>query len=144
MPSFRVDGLEDLIRSFDDLASLPDEVTEEMLNAEADVVVAAQKRTAEGMLQGRYYKGAVARGVTKGKMQTFFGGKVQYITFKGSVKDKKHKKGTRVAEIAFINEFGKVNQPARPFVNTANEESADAAVGKAADVYDRYLKSKGF
>ena len=50
----------------------------------------------------------------------------------------------RVAEIAFINEFGKKNQPARPFISQANESNAGAAVDAAADVYDRYLSSKGF
>lgn len=58
-------------------------------------------------------------------------------------------KGTRsdgnrrsASEVAFVNEFGTSSQPARPFINTANQKSADAAVEAAAAVYDRFLSSK--
>lgn len=53
-----------------------------------------------------------------------------------------NERGNRNAEVAFINEFGKHGQPARPFIKTANEEAADTAVEAAAKVYDKYLKSK--
>lgn len=63
--NFRVQGLDDLIRAFDDLSSLPDAITDEMLSVQADLVVEAQKRTASTMLQGPYYAGGVAGAVKK-------------------------------------------------------------------------------
>lgn len=46
----------------------------------------------------------------------------------------------RNGEIAFINEYGKTNQPARPAIREANEENADQAVEDAADVLDRWIQ----
>lgn len=144
MASFRVDGLDELLRDFSAIAELPDTVAEDMLNAEADVLVEAQKATAGSMLAGPYSKGITAYGLTKGKVQMSSGGKVLHITFKGTITDAHHKKPTRIAEIAFINEFGKEGQPSRPFIKTANEEKGEQAVQAAARVYDRFLKTKGF
>lgn len=134
---FRVDGLADLIHDFEDFSEMPDEVLSEMLDAEAEVVIAAQKRTAGAMLQGPYNRGGVAGAVRKGKTWKTSDGRVRQIDFEGS------QHGNRLAEIAFINEFGKTNQPARPFIATANEDSAEEAVQKGAAVYDRYLSGKG-
>ena len=55
-----------------------------------------------------------------------------------------NEKGERNAAVAFINEFGAPQRgiQARPFIQTANELSADEAVKAAEDVYDKYLKSK--
>ena len=86
------------------------------------------------MLQGPYYAGDVAKGASLGKPKKTFDGKCVYVSFKGTAH------GNRVAEIAFINEFGKKNQPPRPFISTANEKHAEAAVEAAAKVYDEYLK----
>lgn len=144
---FRVDGLSDLILGFRELAELPGEVIDEMLNAEADVVVEAQKRTARSMLTGQYNAGVVSGAVAKNKRVQLArgGGKVLFINFPGKVYGKgRPKGGNRIAEIAFVNEFGKENQPARPFIRAANEQSADEAAKKARDVYDNFLTSKGF
>lgn len=57
-----------------------------------------------------------------------------------------HKSGNkrRTAEVAFVNEYGVKSRkmPAKPFIRTANEKSADAAHDAAARVYDEFLKSK--
>lgn len=143
MARFRVDGLDDLLQDFDRFAKMPEDVQDKMLNAEADILVEAQRKTARSMLTGPYSKGIVAKNVIKGKVKKAKDGKVLHITFEGSVTDKAHKKGTRVAEIAFINEFGKENQPARPFIQTANEQFADEAVEAARDVHDKWLNEIG-
>lgn len=166
MMGFSVHGLDDLIKDFETIAETPEEVIDEMLNAQADVVVKAQKQTARTMLSGPYSQGIVADAIKKNPrvQYTRGGGKVLYINFAGRVygagrpqggieklKGKGRRKhiavseaGNRIAEIAFINEFGKTNQPARPFILAANEESASEATKQAADVYDKFLKSKGF
>lgn len=136
MATFRVDGLEALNSAFADIASFSDEAIDAMLDAEADIVVAAQKQTAESMLQGPYNKGAVAASITKGPIKPTNDGRSMEIQFVGT------QHGEQLARIAYINEYGKTNQPARPFIKTANEQCAGAALKAASDAYDRYLKSK--
>lgn len=136
MASFRIDGLSDLLDDLEDIALLSDEVTDKMLNAEADVMVEAEKKTASTMLQGPYYAGGVAESVGKGKTKKADYGEYIDVVFKGT------QHGERLAAIAYINEYGKTNQPARPFIMTAIEQDGDRAVDAAAKVYDEYLKSK--
>ena len=46
MASFECNGIDGLIMSMRELAELPEEVQDDILNAQADVVVAAQKEKA--------------------------------------------------------------------------------------------------
>ena len=142
MADLSIDGLDQLTMDLEELANLPTALLEEMINAESDVVVSAQRTKAKVMLSGKYSKGIVSNAISKKKARKAGDGIRQMITVDGIVRDEHHRSGTRVAEIAFINEFGKTGQPARPFMKIANEESADAAVSAALKVYDDYLKSK--
>ena len=54
------------------------------------------------------------------------------VTFSGS--RTRSGKSTRNAEIAFINEYGKRSQQARPFVGQAMEQNADAIANAGAEV----------
>lgn len=143
MAGFYVDGLGDIMDAFADLEMLPEEVPLGILDAEAEVLYNAQKQKAETMLRGPYSTGRVANAIKKGTPKQRADGYIQHITFEGIVVDKYHPHGTRAAEIAFINEFGKPGQPARPFIKTANEESGDEAERAGAKVYNKYLESKG-
>jgi len=134
---FSTNGLDEYVFSLEELSQIPDSVIEEMLMAEAEVIKKGQEQTANSMLQGPYNRGGVVRAIWAGEPKRTNLGRVVYVTFKGM------QHNTRLAEIAFINEFGKKNQPARPFIREANEKNADAAVDAAASVYDNYLKSKG-
>ena len=142
MADLSIDGLDQLTMDLEELANLPTALLEEMINAESDVVVSAQRTKAKVMLSGKYSKGIVSNAISKKKARKAGDGIRQMITVDWIVRDEHHRSGTRVAEIAFINEFGKTGQPARPFMKIANEESADAAVSAALKVYDDYLKSK--
>ena len=134
MASFNVSGMPGLERFFDDLMLGSDEMIDEMLGAMADVVVEAQKRTASTMLQGPFYKGGVAGAVAKGRIKKSRDGRVLPIEFVGT------QHGEELARIAYINEFGKTNQPARPFIATANAQCEGEAVEKAASVFEKYTK----
>jgi HK97 gp10 family phage protein len=140
MAFFEVDGLADLIEDFEDIASLPEDVIDDMLNAEADVVAKTQKRTAESMLHGKYYTGDLAKSIKKSKVMKNSDGASIRIQFIGT-----RKRGEAVstnAEVAFVNEFGKRGQSPRPFIKTANDECAGEAVEKATEIHDAFLKSK--
>lgn len=136
MADFAVKGLDELGKTFENLAAIPDEVIWKMLDAEANVVVDAQRQTAGSMLSGPYDKGAVRRAIRKGKIKLSKGVYTQYINYEGE------QHGNRLAEIAFVNEFGKRGQAARPFVKTANEQCADEALQAGCNVFDQFLNSQ--
>lgn len=123
---------------FEELASIPDDVLDSMIEAEAEIIKEGQAQSAATMLQGPYYKGGIVRSLKIGKVKRSRDGREVFVTFEGT------QHGNRVAEIAFVNEFGKQGQPARPFIREANEKNSDKAVDAAAKIYDQYLKSKGF
>ena len=140
MAELNCSGLDDFMLSMQQIAELPDEVVDEMLNAQADVVVEAQKRVGHAMGVEAPGSGVMLRSIKKGKVKLRKGQRVLYVSPTGSRK----RGGTRVrnAEIAFVNEFGKKDQKARPFIRTGNEASAEQTTNAALEVYDRYLKSK--
>ena len=133
MASFHVTGLTDLNELFANIGAASGEMIDEMLEVQADVLAEAEKRTADSMLQGPYNKGAVAGSIRKGKIHSVGGDKYIDILFTGT------QHGNRIAEIAYVNEYGKTNQPARPFIATAIEQSEDEAEERAADVIDKYI-----
>ena len=139
MASLSVNGLDDLMLSLEEIAAIPDDVAQAMLDAEAQVVVEAQ--IAQGMAMGVYDTGDTLRSIRRGRMKrTKEGGRAVYVTPQG-VNDK----GERNAAVAFMNEYGVPSRriPARPFIATANAAAVDPAVAEAEKVYDEWLKSKG-
>ena len=138
MATFDASDIDKYAFDFEELASIPDSVVTDMLMAEGEIIKKAQSDSAKAMLQGPYSKGAVAAAPRLGKVRKTQDGKSIYVTFGG----KQH--GSRLAEIAFLNEFGKHNQAARPFIREANEKHADRAVDAAQKIYDQYLARKGF
>ena len=140
MANISFHGLDELMLDMQAVAELPDEVIDEMLNAQADVVVAAQRAEAEAMGVHAPGSGLVIKSIKKGKVKVKKGVRVIHITPTGT--RKRGKKRVRNAEIAFVNEYGKKNQKARPFIRTANEKSAEATTQAGMAVYDRFLKSK--
>lgn len=138
MAEISTSGLEELFEDMAAIAEFPDEVILEMLTAEAEVIAEAQ--AAEARAMGVVDKGITARSITfDKKLKETKDGKAIYVYPQGSRSDGSRR---RVAEVAFVNEFGKEGQPARPFIGTANARKGDEAVQAAARVYDEFLKSK--
>lgn len=135
MALMSIDGLDGLIGSMAELASLPADVQNTILDAQADIYLDAQKR--KGLSYGVHRTGVTLSSITKGKPHRGHYTQVQDITFQGV-----NAQGRRNAEVAFINNYGKRNQKARPFVTDANNESSDAALKAAEDAYSDWLKSK--
>ena len=138
MARISVNGLDSLMDDLLTVAEIPDDVAEEMLDAEAAIVEEAQVYT--GMKMGVYRSGETLRSITHGKMKRGKDGQRSKYVYPRGINEK----GERNATVAYINEFGAPQRgiQARPFIQTANELSADEAVKAAEDVYDKYLKSK--
>ena len=137
MADFGVSGIDDLILTLQQISEIPEPIQNEMLNAQADVLLQAQKAAASIIAD----TGETARSLKKNKPRIRKGIRSISITFSGS-----RKRGntiTRNAEIAFVNEFGKRNVPARNFIRTAIERSASACTAAAGSIYDKWLEEKG-
>lgn len=132
MGSFTVNGIDALSDDLAALAALPDSVIEAILDAEADVILPAQRETARSM--GVYKSGMTAGSIKKGKVKKTATGKTLTVAPQG-----KNARGDRNAEVAFINEYGKEGQPARPFIRTANERAEPKAVEAGEKVYHEFL-----
>ena len=138
MAELTTKGLDELLADLGSVAEIPDETLLEMLTAEAEVVAEAQAQEARAM--GVLDTGRTADSITfDKKLKATADGKAVYVYPKGTRSDGNKR---RVAEVAFINEFGKKGQPGRPFIKAATEKSAEAAEKAAHAVYDNFLKSK--
>ncbi|MBD5356514.1 MAG: hypothetical protein HDR88_06110 [Bacteroides sp.] len=142
MARMEVNGLDALIDDLAALAELPDSVVEGILNAEADVVVPAQRSEIENRWSGPYSMGISANSVKKGDVKKLPDGGAIYIYPQGT--RKRGGKSVRNAEIAFINEYGAPARgiAARPAISTATAKSEEQAVEAGEKVYNAYLDSK--
>lgn len=134
MAQCRTAGLEGLENLFENLAALPAQVINDMLYAQADVILPAQRAKIRVRWSGEYATGQTAQSLTKGKIRQKNDDRRLSLEFHGS------HHGAPNTEIAFVNEYGKTNQPARPAIREANEENAGRAAEAAADVLDRWIQ----
>lgn len=142
MAKLEVNGMDGLLDDLEALAGLPDSVGEDILNAEADVIVPAQREEIGRRWRGPYSEGISAEAVKKGPVKRKGSGHSIFIYPQGT--RKRGGKSVRNAEIAFINEYGAPGRgiAARPAIATANAKAEEAAVEAGAQVFDAYLDSK--
>ena len=137
-----VNGLDELIDDLEEIARMPDSVALEMLTAEAEIISKEQKTAFSSAYSKGYSKGITARSVSYSKkLKKTSDGRAIYVYPKGTRNDGNKR---RVAEVAFINEYGAAKRgiPKRLTIRAANEKAAMPALQAAARVYDNYLKSK--
>ena len=134
MAKLDLSGMDYLEMWLDHVSEVPRDVQADMLEAMADTVAKAQKEEANALLQGPYNKGAVASSITVHK--PLVEGSLPQI--KVSFEGEQH--GNRMGEIAFVNEYGKTNQPARPFIMIANAKSETFAVEQAARIFLEFME----
>jgi len=132
----------------DRIFEIPDDVQKKMLKAEAEIIAEAERDTAREMLSvntGNYYDEAtgVAQSVAVGKMKKNKNDTMWHtdVIFKG----KQH--GVRLAEIAFLQEYGALHAPRgryvakpwvqkpRPFISEAIRRASERAVKAAARIF---------
>ena len=139
--AFVVRGLNKVEEDFERLKAIPDRICDQMLDAASEVMIKETSNAAKTMLVGPYYKGDLADHIKRGKLRkNAKNGRYTDVLFYGNVYDEKHPNGERRATIAYINEYGKRKQPARPFISVAIDAGSVPAVDAAAEVYYDYLK----
>ena len=137
---FDLEGLDGLCLSMSEIAEIPDEVQDAMLNAQADVAIPAQQAKARSY--GVVDTGLVISSIKKTKPRRGKNGRCIFVYPQGSRRRGKKGKTTRNAEIAFIAEYGRRKQKARPFIRDANDACAEQTTQAAVKIYDSWLKSK--
>lgn len=127
MATITLDGFDELSRMLDKLGDVPYDVLSAALDGMAGEAETAVKATGAAYgIRDPESDVHILDKVTHSKPKQTEDGGYTYIRFSGSRKrGKKNPKRTRNAEIAFINEYGKKGQPARPFVLQASEQYAD-------------------
>jgi len=138
MPEISFSGLDSLELSMKEIAEIPDDVKDEMLQAQAAVVVPVMRARAQAY--GLKDTGLMIDSIKPGKPKKTKTGRALYVTPQG--KRRRGQKDTRNTEIAFIGEYGTKKVRARPFMREAVEATAEQAEQAALQVYDRWLKSK--
>ena len=117
-------GFDNLLDAFDRLSDVPDSVLNKALTEME--TIAANEIKSSGERYGIRDPESSVHVLDKIKMnkpkRTETGGYAD-VTFSGS--RTRGKTSTRNAEIVFINEYGKKNQQARPFVGEAMEKNAE-------------------
>ena len=146
MARLRVDAIDVLIDDLSSLATLPDTVLEDILNAEADVIVQAQRAEIERQWKGPYSMRISAKSVKKDRKMKGLGdrGFYHFINIYPQGTRTRGEESIRNAEIAFINEYGAPSRgiAARPALGPATERKKREAVEAGEKVYHAYLDSK--
>ena len=124
MGKIGVSGSDKLTEAFARIQDIPFSVTAEALDAMAAVAVEEIRDT--GLTMGVRDDDSdvhiLDHIITKRAKKTDDGGRKR-ISFDGT--RRRGNTDTRNGEIAFINEYGKRGQPARPFMRTALEQNAE-------------------
>lgn len=141
MATLEIYGIDDLDAAFNRIGNIPETVTTRALNAMADIAAGAMRRSGEAMgVRDPESEVHILDKIVKRKAKITRDGGYVDISFSGTRTRGKNK--TRNAEIAFINEYGKRGQPARPFIGqamTVNEEQIAAAGG---DVLEDWIETE--
>lgn len=141
IPRLDVRGFDGLIDAFEHLMDVPDSVVEDALTV-METIAAKEIRTSGENYGVRDPESSVhvldKIKVNKPK-RTKEGGYAD-VTFSGT--RTRNGKQTRNAEIAFINEYGKRNQQARPFVGEAMNKNAEKIVQAGANVIGEWMEKE--
>ena len=136
MAQFEVTGLDELVSKLGDLEDMFDDIAPEILTAQADELI--EETRSKGRAMGVHRTGQTLDSLKKSKVSQVGASYEIKVTFEG-----KNRAGERNAAVAFINNYGKTNQPARPFVTQAAEACEEKSEKTAEKAVDKYLKQKG-
>lgn len=139
MATLELEGFDDLQDAFRRISEIPFDVTSDALDGMAEVAAAKIRSSGEAMgvrdLESDVH---ILDKIKTNKAKKTQSGGYETITFSGS--RFRNGKNTRNAEIAFINEYGKRGQRARPFIGTAMKQNEDAIFAPAEKVIGDWIE----
>lgn len=143
MATFTIDGIDDLMNDLNTLAKITDEAASDMLNAEADVIVPAQRKEIEQQWSGPHSMKISAKSVKKGRVKKTQDGHEIYVYPKGT--RKRGKKRVSNGRIALVNEYGSSRRGTgkeilpRPAIQTATGKAEGTARDAAEKVFNAHM-----
>lgn len=140
MATLELEGFEDLEDAFRRISEIPFRVTGEALDGMAEVAAAKIRSTGESMgVRDPQSDVHILDKIKTNKAKQTQSGGYETITFSGS--RTRSGKETRNAAIAFINEYGKRGQRARPFIGTAMKQNEDAILAPAEKIIGDWIET---
>ena len=141
MSNLRLEGFEDLNDAFNRISGIPQHVTEDALTAMASVAAAKIRSTGESMgVRDPESSVHILDKIKQGEPKKTASGGYADITFSGT--RTRNGRKTRNAEIAFVNEYGKRGQPARPFIGTAMARSEQQIMAAGEEVVGDWIEKE--
>ena len=147
MAKIHFEGIDVELLSMAEIANIPDDAAEEMLQAGGDVLADAQKRKYLATL--KQHTGNLANSLKLSKMTRRQDGSRGITVYpRGKHHSYKHGDGFADAsntEVAFVQEYGSKKRgiSAKGIIAAANAESGDAVQAAEMEIYDKWLKTKG-
>lgn len=140
MASLEVTGFEDLQDAFRRISEIPWPVTAEALDGMAEVAMTEIRAEGERMgVRDPESDVHILDNIKRNKAKQTESGGTEAITFRGTRTRGNTK--TRNAEIAFVNEYGKRGQRARPFIGTAMTAKEDEISAPAEEVIGDWIEN---
>lgn len=145
MAKFRMNGLDELSISLDEIANMPEETKFAMLEAGAKALTEKWRDKLQSMKRSGQLIGSIKtkrrQGDTPIVAVTPEGARAsEYRGIRKTKRSGGYKKTN--AEVAYVLEYGTPRMPATHWMETANENAADAVTDAEAAVWDEFLKSK--
>lgn len=141
MATLKLNGFRDLEDAFKRISEIPFSVTEDALDAMAEVAKEKIRSTGESMgVRDPESDVHILDKLKRSKAKQTQEGGFENITFSGS--RTRHGNSTRNAEIAFVNEYGKRSQAARPFIGTAMNKNAEAIQNQADKIIGDWIEKE--
>ena len=141
MATLELTGFDDLEDAFRRISEIPFDVTAEALDAMAAVAAEKIRSTGESMgVRDPESDVHILDRIKPRKPKKTTEGGYEMISFTGT--RRRGNTTTRNAEIAFVNEYGKKGQPARPFIGTAMNRSADRIQDQAEKVIGDWIENE--
>lgn len=143
MSKFTFNGMNELTISLQEMASAPDEVKYNMLEAGAAKLVEKWKSVLESHRRTKSLIDSIKVKRKKGDtpiVQVVPDGR-RPSEYRGIRKTKRGGYKKTNAEVAYVLEYGTPRMDATHWMETANEEATDSVTEAEAAVWDEYLKS---
>lgn len=141
MARLEVQGFDELNDAFRRAGDIPFETTAKALSAMGEVAAGKIRQSGETMgVRDPESRVHILDKIKVNKPKETKSGGYAEITFSGT--RTRGRTRTRNAEIAFVNEYGKRSQPARPFIGKAMSQNEEAIVAPGADVIGDWIEKK--
>ena len=139
MAQISMHGFGELDAMFERAAEIPDEIVSKTLEAMAAEAEKQVRQSGQAMgVRDPESQVHILDHITHTRPKRTETGGYCSVTFSGS--RTRGKTRTQNSEIAFINEYGKRGQPARPFIRKAAESGADAIAGAGEKILGEWFE----